>query len=582
MSPVPVPPSSRSVQPGEAAWFATSELETLPPGSAERLPRLLEAMVTIGSGPGPDLHSTLVHIVETAVRVADCRYAAIGVLNEEPGTGLKDFVTCGMAEEEIARIDHLPDGKHGLLAAVLRQDEPLRLPDLTADQRFEGWPRNHPPMRTFLGIPVRIGEELFGNLYLTEKKGGGEFTDNDVELIRVLATEAGIALGNARLRDEALRRERWIDGSAAITTALLGGDTDDALAVVAERARILAEAAAGLVLLPAGPGGGMEIVAASADDARGLIGTVIPAESPVLEHLRVGEPVFVDDAMSDPRMITEVAARFGPSMLLPLESGGRVLGTLATPRERGAPRFSEAEKSLATRFAAQAALALVLAEAQRDRERLAVYEDRDRIARDLHDLVIQRLFATGMTLQGAQRGLDRADPGQSAAAERIGGAVDELDATIAEIRTAIFALQQDPGEARAGLRTRVLRETGLASVPLGFQPSVRFEGAVDALVGERTATNLVAAVREALSNAFRHARATRIDVVVDATVRLGGGRAGVRLVVADDGVGISACGRRSGLANLVLRAERLGGACTWGAGIGVGGGGTSLVWEAPL
>ena len=586
--PAPAPGSgrasarSRHAEPGAAALLATSDLETLPPGSAGRLPRLLEAMVTIGTGPGPDLHSTLVHIVETAVRVADCRYAAIGVLNEEPGTGLKDFVTCGMPEEEAARIDHLPDGKHGLLAAVLRQDEPLRLADLTDDPRFEGWPPHHPPMRSFLGIPVRIGEELFGNLYLTEKRGGGSFTDNDVELIQVLATEAGIALGNARLRDEALRRERWIDGSAAITTALLGGDTDDALAVVAERARILAEAAAGLVLLPEASGGGMEIVAASADDARGLIGTVVPPESAVLEHLRAGEPVFVDDSASDPRMTTEVSERFGPSMLLPLESGGRVLGTLAVPRERGAPRFTEAEKSLAARFAAQAALALVHAEAQRDRERLAVYEDRDRIARDLHDLVIQRLFATGMTLQGAQRGLDADDPAQAGAAARVGTAVDELDATIGEIRTAIFALQQDPGEPHAGVRTRVLRETGLAAVPLGFQPSVRFLGAVDARVGERTAKNLVAAVREALSNAFRHARASRIDLTVDATATLADGRPGVRLTVADDGVGIPADGRRSGLANLARRAEHLGGASAWGPGLGPDGAGTSLWWEAPL
>ncbi|NGO73483.1 GAF domain-containing sensor histidine kinase, partial [Streptomyces boncukensis] len=324
-------------------------------------------------------------------------------------------------------------------------------------------------------------------------------------------------------------------------------------------------------------GRGLEIVAAAADEPGTLIGTVIPPHSPVLDELLAGRPVFVDDSATDPRMITQVAWRFGPSMLLPLESGGRVLGTLAVPREPGAPRFSEAEKSLAARFAAQAALALVMADALHDRERLAVYEDRDRIARDLHDLVIQRLFATGMTLQSARRATCEPE-----VAGRIGQAVDELDATIAEIRTAIFALQQDPGEAQAGLRTRVLRETGIAAAALGFQPSVRFVGAVDARVGERTTKNLIAALREALSNALRHAGASRIEVTVDATATLAGGCPAVRLTVADDGVGLPREGRRSGLANLRRRAERLGGAARWGPGIGAAGGGTALCWTAPL
>lgn len=263
-------------------------------------------------------------------------------------------------------------------------------------------------------------------------------------------------------------------------------------------------------------------------------------------------------------------------MMLPLH-GGRVLGALATPRARGDRPFTEAERTLATQFASQAALALMMAEAQRDRERLAVYEDRDRIARDLHDLVIQRLFATGMMLEGAQR--------KSVVPEvqlGVGKAVDELDVTIQEIRTAIFALQQGPAEAPSGLRTRVLREINMAAVPLGFKPAHRFVGPVDVLVGELTGKNLIAALREALSNAFRHAEASRIEVVVDATVQLPDGSQGVRLTVADDGVGIPEGGRRSGLRNLGRRAEALGGSSTYGPGTGEDGGGTAVVWEAPL
>jgi signal transduction histidine kinase len=330
------------------------------------------------------------------------------------------------------------------------------------------------------------------------------------------------------------------------------------------------------VLLPDDEGG-LEMVAVSADDPGGLLGTVMPPHSPVVSRLLAGEPVFVDDSATDPRMITEVSHRFGPSMLLPLKSGDRVLGTLATPRARGARKFTDAERTLAAQFAAQAALALVLAEAQRDRERLAVYEDRDRIARDLHDLVIQRLFATGLMLEGAQRNAVVPD-----VMEKIGQAVDQLDVTIQEIRTAIFALQQSPTEAPAGLRTRVLRELGTAAVPLGFRPSVSFVGPVDAKVGELTGKNLVAALREALSNAFRHARASRIEVVVDVTAELPDGGPAVRLTVADDGVGIPEGGRRSGLRNLAERAESLGGSSAYGPGLGEGGGGTRVVWEAPL
>jgi signal transduction histidine kinase len=285
--------------------------------------------------------------------------------------------------------------------------------------------------------------------------------------------------------------------------------------------------------------------------------------------------VFVEDAATDPRLDTGLARGYGPAMLLPLRSGDRVLGGLVTPRARGQRPFSRTERALAVRFAAQAALALMMAEAQRDRERLAVYEDRDRIARDLHDLVVQRLFATGMLLEHAQR--------RSAAPEvrdGIGRAVGELDVTIQEIRSAIFALRQ-PAEEEPGLRVRVLREIATAAVPLGFTPSCRFAGPVDSAVGDLTGKNLVAALREALSNAFRHARASRIDVVVDATVTLPGGRPGVRLTVADDGVGIPEGGRRSGLANLRRRAECLGGSSRHGPGIGADGGGAALVWEAP-
>ncbi|WP_437112253.1 GAF domain-containing protein [Streptomyces cinnamoneus] len=522
----------------DVATEATRSLQGLSTELTGRVPQLLEAMRSVGTGL--DLHTTLDRIARTAAELADARYAAIGVI-DAGGEGLSDFVTYGVTQDQYEHIAAFPDGQHAL------------------------------------GVPIRVGGEVFGNLYLTEKRSGGPFDIADLHMVKILATEAGIAIGNARVHDERRQRMRWIDGSVAVTTALLSGsDAEDALSVVAEQARRLADSAAGIVLLPDGEGG-LEMVAVSAEDPAGLLGTVIPPHSPVVSQLLAGEPVFIDDSATDPRMITEVAPRFGPSMLLPLKSGDRVLGTLATPRGRGARKYTATERTLATQFAAQAALALVLAEAQRDRERLAVFEDRDRIARDLHDLVIQRLFATGLLLESAQRLAVVPE-----VSTKVGQAVDELDVTIQEIRTAIFALQQEPTEAPAGLRTRVLRELGTAAVPLGFQPSATFLGPVDAKVGELTGKNLIAALREALSNAFRHARASRIEVLVDATAALPDGREAVRLTVADDGVGIPEGGRRSGLRNLAKRAESLGGSSSYGPGLGDDGGGTKVIWEAPL
>ncbi|OKJ61129.1 histidine kinase [Streptomyces sp. CB02009] len=566
--------ASDASDPLEAATQATRSLQGLSTELTARVPQLLEAMRSVGTGL--ELHSTLDRICETAAELADARYAAIGVVDEE-GKGLSDFVTFGVDEEVARRIGHRPDGHAGLLGALIRDPRTIRLADLSADPRSAGFPPGHPPMRTFLGVPIRVQGEIFGNLYLAEKNGGGEFNDDDVHMVRVLATEAGIAIGNARLYEAARQRERWIDGSVAVTTALLsGGDADDALTVVAEQARRLADADAGIVMLPS-EDGGLEIVAVSSPRPTKSLGVVIPPESAVVRRLLDGEAVFVSDASTDPRMISRLTSAYGPSMMLPLQSGGRVLGALATPRVRGGRQFTETERTLATQFASQAALALMMADAQRDRERLAVYEDRDRIARDLHDLVIQRLFATGMMLESAQR-----RSVVPAVQEGVGKAVDELDVTIQEIRTAIFALQQGPAEAPSGLRTRVLREINMAAVPLGFKPAHRFLGAIDATVGELTGKNLIAALREALSNAFRHAEASRIEVVVDAGVTLPDGSAGVRLEVADDGIGIPQGGRRSGLRNLARRAESLGGASWCGPGIGEGGGGTTVVWEAPL
>lgn len=532
--------------------------------------RLLEAVVSVGAGL--DLHATLHRIASGAAELVDARYAALGVISAN-GHGLSDFIHVGIDEQTAAAIGHLPTGR-GILGALIDRPEPLRLADLAEDPRSTGFPPHHPPMKSFLGEPIRVRDEVFGNLYLTEKQGGGGFTPEDAQVVHALAAAAGVAIENSRLYEEGRRRERWIAGAAAVTTALLSSDeAHAALAVAAEQARELADAALGMIMLPT-EDGGLRVSHASGEAAEFVTGELVPGAG-YAAQLRGGESVFIDDMSADPDLVMRAARNFGPSMALPMVAAGRVLGGLVVWRRRGAQPFTDSEKQLAHTFASQAALALRLAEGQRDQQRLAVFQDRDRIARDLHDLVIQRLFATGMMLESAAR---RAVVPE--VKDRIGTAVDELDATIQEVRTTIYALQHDDqGDEPDTLRTRVLREGSQAAAALGFKPSITFTGPVESLIGDATARQLLAALREMLSNTARHARASRVGVELDSTVHLNAagrpvsgdptqwdddglqraGRPGVLLTVTDDGVGIPAGGRRSGLANLRRRAESLGG-----------------------
>ncbi|MEO3751771.1 GAF domain-containing protein [Streptomyces sp. B6B3] len=592
--------AARHTDPSEAANGITPEL-------ARRMPRLLQAMEAIGGDV--ELHSMLDRIVTTAAELADARYAALAVLNED-GSGVGEFVTHGVDPHAHTAVGRLP-GSSGLIRAMLESTDStdaMLVDELAADPRFAGFPPGHPTMHSMVGVPIRVYGAAYGALYLADK-AEGRFSADDLQILRVLATEAGIAVGNARLYEAVRQQARWMDGSLELSTSLLSGDVDHALAVVAEQARRLAGAAVGAVLEPtdrAGEpstdaldaswvsgGGNLEIVAVSADEPAGLLGTVVPADTPAARRVLAGEPIFMDepadagepaDPDADLFVGAGLARRFGPRMALPLASDGRTMGVLALARGPGGAPYSVPERSLATQFAQQAALALVLTRSRVDREQLAVLEDRDRIARDLHDLVIQRLFAVGMMLEGAQRGARSEAPD---IAGRIEAAARELDAIVQEIRTAIFALQHEPDEAPTGLRTRVLRETGAAAQTLGFTPSVGFRGAVDARVPGEVADHLVAALREALSNAARHARPTRLEVTVEIT------DGSVRMVVADNGVGMPEAmdpvvrdgtsptpGGGGGLRNIRRRAEGLGGSVEIGPGLE--GTGTALIWQVPL
>jgi signal transduction histidine kinase len=535
-------------------------------GTRDRVHALLEAVVSIGGEL--DLESVLRRITEAATTLVDARYGALGVISEE-GERLVQFVTVGVSEEEIEAIGHWPHG-HGILGLLIKEPRPLRLPEIADHAESYGFPERHPPMHTFLGVPIRVRDEVFGNLYLTEKAGGGDFEEEDEVVVTALATAAGVAIENARLYEEARRRERWLEASAEVSTVLLSGtDPHEVTALVAQRARQIAEADLAMVALAERPEEEFVVAGADGDRAAGLRGLRIPIDHAVAGRVFAGgSPLRLEDgrgvaeavpAPSDPEI--------GPLLVVPLGLGTSARGVLAVVNRPGGTVFSASAQRLLEAFAAQAAVALELADRRRDAERLTLLEDRDRIAKDLHDTVIQRLFATAMTLMSAIKITEKRD-----VAARIQRSVDDLDDTIRQIRSTIFALQTTP-EERQSVRSRLHGIVDAAAERLGFAPSERLDGLLDTDVPDGVAEHLLAVVQEALSNIARHARAGRAAV----TVHVGGDELVLR--VEDDGVGMPADAPRSGLRNMEERARGLGGSFDVEPRPG---GGTLLCWRVPL
>ncbi|QHC26947.1 GAF domain-containing sensor histidine kinase [Streptomyces sp. GS7] len=530
---------------------------------------LLDAVMSLGRGL--ELPQVLRGIVEAAVTLADAEYGALGVVDDGQ---LSRFLPVGMSDELIGQIGRTPCGR-GILGELIRHPVPLRLDDLTTHPRSYGFPDRHPPMRTFLGVPVRVRDEVFGNLYLTEKRGGGSFDADDEAVLTTLSIAAGVAIDNARMYHESRRRERWLEALGEITRSLLSGTgADEVLHLIAERALEFAGADSAAVLLP---------VESSADDlavavARGagasrIAGLRVPADGSLPGMAaRTGRPVVTADLRTDPRAHplgpdTETEEEYGPAIAVPLQVDTGC-GALRLSRLAGRPAFDDTEVRLLSGFADQAVIALELARRRAESEELAVLHDRDRIARDLHDLAIQRLFATGITLQSATRLIERPE-----AAERVGRAVNDLDTTIKIIRSTIFGLRTT-GEGRAGrsLRRDLTDTVQRAAQPLGFAPALRIDGPVDSAVPDELAQHVVAVAAEALSNAARHARARRLDVALTAADE-------VTLTVTDDGVGVGPAPHTGGLANMRARAEMHGGRL---AVESPAGGGTRIVWCVPL
>jgi signal transduction histidine kinase len=513
----------------------------------ERLRALLDAVVGIGADL--DLNSTLDRIVTAACNLVGAQYGALGVVGPD-GKRLVRFITHGLSQEQITAIGPYPEG-HGILGLLIDHPEPLRLSDLADHPRSYGFPANHPPMKSFLGVPIRTREHVYGNLYLTEKTGGADFTEDDERTMMALAASAGVVIENARLYADTERRRRWHEVTAEITQVMLGEfDPDEALQLIARRAREVSGSLVGAVLLAESNELVVETIEGPEQFQR-LVGARIPADLPVIGAAVADQQVVIEDLaqlakelgrLSD---VPELEA-LGRTMIAPLPEGTRSGGgLLVVAAERGAVSGVTESSDLMRMFANQAVLALERAEAQRDRAMIAVLEDRDRIARDLHDLVIQRLFATGLQLQGMYR---MARPELQ---DRLTRAVEDIDTTIRDLRAAIFELQQEPGQR--SLRADVQALIAEYAEPLGFRPRIVCTGPLDTAVPATARPQILAAVRESLSNVVRHAQATAVTVEVTVDPDL------VIARIADNGIGIPPDRHRSGLRNLTERANSLGG-----------------------
>jgi signal transduction histidine kinase len=538
---------------------------------------LLDAVVAVGAGL--DLEPTLKRIVETAIGLVDATYGALGVIGED--RRLAEFIPVGLDDDQISRIHHWPEGR-GLLGLLIDDPRPLRLAEISAHPQSSGFPEGHPPMGSFLGVPVRVRDEVFGNLYLTDKRGAGEFTEDDEAVLVALGAAAGVAIENARLYEAARRQQLWIQASAEVTTRLLSAsDPGAVLPDITRQALELSGADLAMLALPDDEGQRLTIAHAEGEGADGVCGLVLRADRSLSgQVLATGEAVTTVDFAADQRASQAVRgamSQIGPAVVFPLGAPGNVRGVLTIGRRHGAPPFAPAQAHVVASFAAQAGVALELAASRAEAERLSLYEDRDRIARDLHDLVIQRLYATGMSLEGTMPMVSRPE-----VASRISHAVDAMDETIKDIRATIFALQARDTAGPPDLRGLVVSLVEEMTPMLGFAPSLRLGGGLGApsgagLSGE-VADQALAALREALSNVARHASATAVDVTVDVDP---GGILTVQ--VTDNGTGIPQGGSRSGLRNLASRAERLGGELRLAVADGdAATPGTKLEWRVPV
>jgi signal transduction histidine kinase len=496
-----------------------------------------------------DLELVLQRIVHAAVELTEAQYGALGVLG--PDGRISSFITVGVTAEQRAAIGDPPTG-HGILGLLIDEAKPVRIPNIADHELSYGFPHNHPPMTSFLGAPVTARGSVFGNIYLTNKqRGTAEFSPEDEEAVVILAAQAGIAIENARLYEAATMRQRWLEATREIATATLTRtEPEETLQLIATRARELVGASTSWIVVPQS-GETLRVAYADGDAAAQITGMPVPMHASLSgEVVRLGTSIAVDDARADGRASRTLveAADVGPAVFVPLTSHGRAFGTLAVANHPGGEAFGPELVRLVETFADQAALALEYGRAQQEIERLVVLEDRERIAKELHDGVIQALFAVGMGLQGAAL-----MTGDDEVSQRVEGAVAEIDRVIRDLRNYIFGL-------RPGILADRQLDNALRALVDEFAEKSGIVGVVEVDDGvaqdlSHVAGDVIQLAREALSNVARHSGAATCRVSLH---RVDGSAV---LEVDDDGTGFDpdTVRRGEGLTNLEQRMSVLGG-----------------------
>ena len=534
----------------------------------DQMEQLLRVIVEIGSGL--DLDSTLRRIVLAARELTSAPYGALAI--RDPDGTLISFIHEGIDADTVQRIGPLPVGR-GVLSVSLLDTPALRLDDLARHPAAVGFPEHHPPMQAFLGVPITIRGTVFGNLYLTHDEPGRVFSESDEVAARALAFAVAVAIDNAKLFERERTSVKWVDASREITTALLSGVESDIspLQLIAERACALTEAEQAIVLVPVDadlPIDEIDTLVVSAAvglNASEVIGQRIPVEGSTSGGVfRSGKPL-ITEALSYPiQAFTDVGQR--SAIVMPLRAHNEVAGVIAVARRAERPPFDNSYLDLVSDFATHAAIALMLAEGREHARQLTIVAERERIAHDLHDHVIQRLFAAGMDLQGTVARVRSPE-----VSDRLNRTLDDLQMIIEEIRTTIFQLKSPLGND-GGFRHRIQRAVADLTENRDIITTVRMHGPMTAVGGE-LAEHAAAVTAEAVSNAIRHSGASRLTVEVSVEDM-------VTVDITDNGCGMPVENpRRSGLANMTYRAEQLGGSCEITS---PPEGGTHVHWTAPL
>ncbi|MDN5963393.1 MAG: GAF domain-containing protein [Actinomyces sp.] len=549
--------------------------------------RLLEAALDLTSNL--HLRPALQRFVDQACRLTGARYGALSVLDNWGDTTM--FIQHGFSREQIERMGNPPLG-HGLIAEIPTEGALIINDVRHSENAAITLPQGHQEIENFLGAPVTVHEQVYGRLYLTDKFGG--FGQTDAEVVTSLAAAAGVAVENAELFAQARNRERWIAASQKLTTTMLeGADEEEALVLIAQTVRDVADADTAIIVLPSVG----DVYAGEITDgyhADRLLGVVFPPEGRALSVLAEGTGMIVDSMARAQTMRVPELAEFGPALYAPLRSRGQSSGVLVLLRRQGSAEFASSDLPLAESLASQATLALELASARHAEDVANLLDERDRIGRDLHDFAIQQLFGAGMQLDATKQKVASGELDAQGIIASLDDSLASVDEAVRQIRAIVHNLREP--DQSVGLVERLRREASLSRNFLGFAPSlvIRVDGEAINAVEDQEASqteqvegridpdisdDVVAVVREGLSNIARHAHATAGRVIVDVNGHEQHGEVCVR--VADDGHGIDPNRtRNSGLGNLQARARRHGGTFTFG--VGLEGRGTEITWRVPL